>query len=337
MSAVSNFLLRRNDGHDLQIRRVYRHEIEPAMRLILANAVGGENEELIREFLSMAVSRGLNLAAIWAAVDSAEVVRWAALPMPLAGRAMLLMTPPRLRPGVTGAHVTALINGILADAQQGGIRIVQALIENDYRAVQRALLDAGFIDVAELIYLSRQVRTPLAGRLLPERYRIWNYDAMTHSRFSRCIERSYIDSKDCPALSGKRDMEDIIAGHKAAGEFDPRLWMLISDGSDNDVGVLLLNRLQRQEGYELVYVGLVPEARGIGLADAMLRTAFNILIAEGGGTVITACDANNAPARALYYRHGFGYLYSRFALVKELGPPTPPPERTLPEIEFLEE
>ncbi len=327
MSAVSNFLLRRNDGQDLEIRRVHRHEIEPAMRLILA---GSESETAVMEFLAMAVSRGLNLNAIWVAVDSSENVQWAMLPMPLAGRAMLLMTPPRLRPGLSSKHVTELVNGILADARQGGIHMVQALLDSGHRAVQRVLLEAGFSDIAELIYLSRQVRTPLAGRLLPDRYRIWNYNLATHTRFMKCIERTYIDSQDCPDLSGKRDMDDIVAGHKAAGEFDPNLWMLVSDNSENDVGVILLNRLQRREGYELVYIGLAPVARGLGLADAMLRTSYNILAGEGGGTIVTACDANNAPARAMYYRHGFGHLYSRFALVKQLEPLPPAPPRELP-------
>lgn len=317
MSAVSNFLLRRNDGEDLEIRRVLRHEIEPALRLILAGS--GEGDDGLLEFLQMAVARGLDLNAIWVAVDGSERLQWAILPMPLAGRAMLLMTPPRMRPGVGSKHVAALARGILVDAEKAGIRLVQALIDSSHRAVQRILVESGFAEIAELVYLSRQVRTPLAGRLMSEKHRLWNYTPVTHDRFSACIERTYIDSRDCPGLSGRRDMEDIIAGHKAAGEFDPNLWTLVSDQSGADVGVILLNRLARREGYELVYVGLVPEARGAGLADALMRTAFNQLAEEGGGTVITACDASNSPARKLYSRHGFGYLYSRHALVRELG------------------
>ncbi len=321
---MSNFLLRRNDGEDLSIRRVYRHEIESALRLILAKSAGSDADDSVLEFLQMAVHRGLDLNAIWVAVDSAENVQWAALPMPLAGRAMLLMTPPRMRPGVGAKHVSALVESILGDAHKAGVQMIQALVDTEHNAVYRALLEGGFEEIAELIYLTRQIRAPLAGRLVPEKYTLWTYSPATHARFSRCIERSYINSQDCPGLNGKREMEDIIAGHKAAGEFDPDLWTLASDASGEDVGVMLLNRLQNREGYELVYIGLVPEARGSGLADALLRTAFNQLHGEGGSTIVAACDANNAPARKLYYRHGFGYLYTRHALVKELGLPVQP-------------
>lgn len=327
---MSNFLLRRNDGEDLQIRRVQRHEIEPALRLILAGSGAGNDDEPVIEFLAMAVARGLDLKAIWVAVDSAENVQWAALPMPLAGRAMLVMTPPRMRPGIRSQHVVAIVQGVLEDAAKSGVQMVQALVDPSHRAVQRTLIESGFLEIAELIYLARQVRTPLAGRLIPEKYHLWHYNASTHERFRKCIERTYIESQDCPGLSGKRDMEDILAGHKAAGEFDPNLWTLVSDVSETDFGVILLNRLHRREGYELVYIGLTPEARGEGLADALLRMSFNLLAGEGGGTIVTACDANNAPARKLYNRHGFGYLYSRHALVRELGPMRLPGETQRP-------
>ena len=111
-------------------------------------------------------------------------------------------------------------------------------------------------------------------------------------------------------MNGRREIDDIIAGHKAAGEFDPELWMLLSDIHDNDLGVMLLNRLPRREGYELVYIGLTPVGRGKRLADGLMRTAINTLAQEGGGQIITACDAQNAPARKLYHRHGFSHLYA---------------------------
>ena len=317
MSSVSNFLLRRDDGVGLAARPVRRDEVPAALRLILASQATADAAGLA-EFMQMAVWRGLDLTAIWVVADSDDRLHWAVLPMPLAGRAMLLMVPPRLRPSLNSRHVAESIAGALMEARRKGMTIAQVLLDPEHRAVHRALLDSGFEDIAELVYLSRQVRGPINGRIMPDKYRLWRYDQSTHFRFGRCIERTYIDSLDCPRLNGRRDINDIIDGHKAAGEFDPELWMLLSDLDGTDLGVLLLNRLQGRAGYELVYIGLTPEGRGKGLADCLIRTALNALSAEGGGQIVTACDASNAPARKLYHRHGFGQLYARRALVKEL-------------------
>ena len=119
MSAVSNFLLRRNDGLDLTIRPARRHEFEAAVRLILAGLGGLDDEAGVIDFLQTALSRGLDLTAIWVAVEpKAERIQWAVLPMPLAGRAMLLLVPTRLRPGMQARHVSELIAGSLLEAQQ---------------------------------------------------------------------------------------------------------------------------------------------------------------------------------------------------------------------------
>ena len=316
---MSNFLLRRDDGVGLAVRPVRRAEIEPALRLILAGHGSGSDTTAAAEFLQAAQSRGIDLTTIWVVADDLrEKLAWATLPMALAGRTTLLMVPPRLGRGVTAKHVTHAVGGALSQSKRSGAVIAQVMLDPQHQAVQRVLLDAGFEDIAELVYLSREVRNPIRGQILADQYRLQRYDRATHFRFGQCIERTYIDSLDCPRLNGRRAIDDIIDGHKAAGEFDPALWMLLSDLHDVDLGALLLSRLHDRQGYELVYIGLTPEARGKKLADALIRTALNTLANDGGGQLITACDATNAPARKLYHRHGFGQMYARRALVRDL-------------------
>ena len=50
-----------------------------------------------------------------------------------------------------------------------------------------------------------------------------------HALFAETILQTYRDSLDCPGLNGVRQIEDIIAGHKASGEFDPALWFLLCE------------------------------------------------------------------------------------------------------------
>ena len=76
---------------------------------------------------------------------------------------------------------------------------------------------------------------------------------------------SYQQSLDCPLLNGLREIGDVIAGHQASGEFNPRFWFVLSE-RDMPRGVVLLNRVPRTDTAELVYFGLAPAARGAGWA-----------------------------------------------------------------------
>lgn len=324
MPGVSNFLIPGNATADLEIRPVQRAEIETALRLILAGASGVATDQAVVDFLQLSVWRGLDLTAIWVAVDPKGKVVWAVMPVTSPGKSVLLLVPPKLRPGVSDVHVAEICASACIEPRHENYNLAQVIIDPQSKAVIRSLGHGGFEPVAVLMYLAREVRGHIPGRILPDQtLRIWKYDRSVHKRFADTIERSYEGSLDCVALNGKRHIEDVIAGHKGSNEFDPNLWFLISDVHNHDLGAMLLNRLHKREGYELVYIGLVPEARGRGLGDSLLRLAVNALAEEGGGHIVTAVDSANTPAKRLYHRQGFGFMHSRQVMVKTLTPATP--------------
>ena len=143
------------------------------------------------------------------------------------------------------------------------------------------------------------------------------YGPETHALFGRTITETYRQSLDCPRLNGLRDIEDVLAGHKASGEFDPRLWGLLCEG-DVPLGALLLARAAPAGALELVYLGLTPEARGRGLGDVLMRRALAAAAAEGGARLSLAVDSDNAPALKLYYRHGMQRVGAKAALMRRL-------------------
>src|SRR5206468_2654294 len=149
----------------------------------------------------------------------------------------------------------------------------------------------------------------------PEGMERVNYSASTHADFARAILDSYQQSLDCPKLSGLRHIEDIIAGHKATGEFDPTKWFLARDRSSGQgLGVLLLARAPRTDTVELVYLGLAPAARGRGLAKVMMRHALATAAHMGASRFCLAVDAENVPALKLYYAAGMARAGSRVAM-----------------------
>jgi mycothiol synthase len=196
-----------------------------------------------------------------------------------------------------------------------------------------------FEPLAELIYLERAVHR--APQEQPPLGFAWEtYSSSNHDDFARAVTATYAGSLDCPRLNGRRDIEDVLAGHKAAGEFDPKLWFLLrkqgsstrsrqgpstssgqNDDRDSLAGVLLMSRSTRTDAVELVYLGLQPAYRGRRLADAMMRHAFATVAAIGSRRLSLAVDSNNVPALRLYRRHGMTQVCSRLALLRDLRQP----------------
>jgi hypothetical protein len=152
---------------------------------------------------------------------------------------------------------------------------------------------------------------------LPQELHWETYSPQTHGLFAAAIQGSYRQSLDCPGLTGMRDITDVIDGHKTTGEFDPRLWrVLCRDGQP--MGVLLLSRIVGTDALELVYLGLVPEARGHGWGDLMMQEAMSSVMRENRRRLSLAVDKINTPALKLYGRFGLSPLTSKLAMIRDL-------------------
>jgi ribosomal protein S18 acetylase RimI-like enzyme len=117
-------------------------------------------------------------------------------------------------------------------------------------------------------------------------------------------------------------MEDVIAGHKATGLFDPTAWHLLMEQTQPR-GVLILSPAPHNELLELVYLGLSPESRGKGLGDVLMRLALNEVKRLDRSELSLAVDSRNEPALKLYFRHGLRRVGSRLALLRDLRSAAP--------------
>jgi ribosomal protein S18 acetylase RimI-like enzyme len=147
--------------------------------------------------------------------------------------------------------------------------------------------------------------------------RFVSYSSENHALFAEGILRSYRDSLDCPALSGLRDIEDIIAGHRATGEHVPEMWQLIVE-NDQPRGVVLLSRIPSSDAVELVYLGLAVEARGKGLGTVLMQQAMHLIVSDRRRGLTLAVDSQNEPALRLYFRHGMQRIAARVAMILDL-------------------
>jgi ribosomal protein S18 acetylase RimI-like enzyme len=321
MARLSNLIRPRDPGRDppapIECRRASRAEIEKGLRLILANASGPASDEAVLDFLSFAVHRKIDVNAMWVALQNERVV-WALLPLISPGRTMLLLTPGRLFRQTPRQAIRLVAEGICREhAGKGGVVLAQLLVDPHDPSLRDLYLGAGFDSLAELVYLHRNLLHGPDAPELPAGFQLLEYSDATHARFAETIEQSYLGSLDCPALNGRRQVADVINGHKSAGIFDPSMWLLLSEG-ERDRGVLLLSPSVHAGTVELVYLGLVPDARGRGLGDLLMRVALAVVGRREFTELSLAVDANNRPALSLYFRHGMKRMASRYALVRDL-------------------
>jgi ribosomal protein S18 acetylase RimI-like enzyme len=272
----------------------------------------------IIEFLRYATERNINLGEIWLAESDGKLA-WAVLPMVSPGRTALLFTPAEsvlLR--APADELTAHICRTLANRD---IHLAQVLIDPAKTEARNFFAHHGFVEMAELLYLNGHAPRSPKFPVLPPGMRLENYSPQSHHLFAAAITASYQNSLDCPGLMGMRDIEDVIAGHRATGEFEPTLWHALYE-NDIPLGVLLLSRIQSTDSLELVYLGLAPPARGRGLGDLLMQLAMWQVIKENRRRLSCAVDSINIPASKLYYRFGMSRLTSKIAMVRDLRPLT---------------
>lgn len=229
--------------------------------------------------------------------------------------------PPRLVADETPSTAAALLSTALDWLARRGTRLAQALLETDAGADAQELREAGFHHAADLLYLVSQAAA-FPESLPQSSLEFLPLDPRQRQRMARVVERTYEGTLDCPELNGVRQINDVLAGYQSVGVFDPQLWLL-ARAADRDVGCLLIADHPATEQFEIVYMGLVPEARGNGWGVELVRAAQWLAKRAGRKQLVLAVDASNAPAIAAYAAAGLVAFDRRsvFLRVLDEGPP----------------
>jgi ribosomal protein S18 acetylase RimI-like enzyme len=237
-----------------------------------------------------------------------------------AGKTGFLVHSPAAAPGVDFDALAALISHVSRLGLAGGLSMVQELLAPGPSRDIMALTRAGFDLLAELIYMRQELCEAPAPRPLAGATRL-NYGQYGEGELGEVILRTYEDSRDCPRLRGVRRIEDIIAGHKASGIFCPEEWAIYYLRG-KAAGCTLINDSASGEDAELVYFGVVPEFRGIGISRLMLRDGAAQLLCRGKRRLSLAVDARNDFACRLYESEGFKATHRSlaYAIFADRGP-----------------
>jgi ribosomal protein S18 acetylase RimI-like enzyme len=201
------------------------------------------------------------------------------------------------------------------------VDLAQALLDPADQLDRAVYERASFHRLATLSYMERPLNSPRLGAPpepdLPSDVTIEPYEESSRDDLLEALDGSYRDTLDCPGLRGLRRTEDILNGHQSTGRFEAHLWTMLRV-SGRPAGVLLLNPAPPGEKIELVYLGLIPEARGRGLAVRLLRHGLGQIHQRTELTVSLAVDEQNAPAIHLYQKEGFQRVTRRVAMIRSL-------------------
>jgi len=221
------------------------------------------------------------------------------------GRLGVVYVPPEAPDDERFKAMVLLLKALPPMAWARDLCMLQTLLTPDAHRLAEAFSAAGFRFLAELLYLQRRPEDPCpaARREAAECLEFVTYTPARKPLFLKVLEMTYQDSLDCPALAGARRTEDVLESHRAAGVFEPDLWMVAVD-QQQPVGVMLLSGAPDGQSHEVVYMGVVPAARGRGVANALLREAAR-LCRRGSSALTLAVDNGNVPALRLYRRWCF--------------------------------
>jgi len=180
--------------------------------------------------------------------------------------------------------------------------LAQVLVSPDGPANIEVLEAADFQKLADLAYLT--VDQSHFPPIEPESgLKFEPYSENNAERLGKLIKQTYTDSLDCPGLNNVRHPDDVVAGYAAQNGPGEMRWFFVRH-DDRDVGVLILATHSEGDVWELVYMGVVPTARGSGLGQQILRYALWQARVGKAQRLVLAVDELNHVAMQMYRESG---------------------------------
>ena len=305
------------------VRRITSEDSDHAVALhrILGLQVPAPSEtaaEPVTDLLALVERQCLSVELLYGVYRENQLVT-AALGLESPGRAaMVLNSAPADGDGSDSSATVAALRAVLAGADQRSLQLLEILVPPNDTMLTGAVKHAGFHYLTRLLYLRRLGSKPASVTRTPLDLEWVGYGPDRDPLFCEALELSYVQSLDCPELTGTRRTMDVLAGHRATGDHDPALWWVARRGG-RPAGILLLSRISSGETLEIVYLGVAPPERRNGVGNALLSRAVEIVRHTGANGLALAVDCRNAPARRMYARWKFVQTIARDAWIATPG------------------
>ncbi|MCH8881573.1 MAG: GNAT family N-acetyltransferase [Planctomycetes bacterium] len=304
-----------------QIRDLRQEDIKPALHLALPSAAGADHDLPARvdHFLNYLAAQDLEIDWKLGIVTQGRLVG-SALGVVSPGKVAMILISSCMPETALSDAVTQALEVLEQKAQHAGLAILQSLIPPDCADRAQVLGKAGYAFLADMQYLTLKVPQSLPSEPRRLDVVVEDYRSVDEVVFRNTLGRTYEGSLDCPGLNGLRTMEEIVLSHRHTGIHDPRLWLIAKVGAD-PVGVVLLTHVPLQPAMEIVYVGVVPEARGCSYGSYLVRLAIEQAVRTRSEHLMLAVDHLNHYAGKIYASFGFNETDRRHAWIRKLRAP----------------
>lgn len=299
------------------IRPARSDEQRSALELLLVGEPELARQLQLEEWLAECGPDGL-ADGLWIAEAGGKIVG-AFLGLLRAGRSARFWPPQTL----TGDPLLAqrLLRAGIESLVRGGATTARALLRGDRPADRELLLTAGFAHAADLALMFHFLSEPSPSASVGDLDFV-RFEPSLRPRLAALIERTYVDSRDCPAINGAMAIDDVLDEHAAASDGDTSGWHLLMRAGV-DVACLLLASDRAASFTQIAYMGVVPEARRLGIGRQMVQTAKSLARSAGQARLALAVDAANLPALRLYESMDFIAWDRRSLFFRRLTPAEP--------------
>ncbi len=284
-----------------------------ALALVLCDLAPSQRREIVRPLLNVEgeTERGRELLYV---ARRGDEVRGAAWGQRQPGN-IVVFWPPRLAAGENAQTAYPLAEAVVREIDELAYDVAQALLLTPDAETVNVMRFVGFRHLADLLYMACESdRFPLKAPE-PSEIEFEEYRGTQRGRLMLLVDHTYEGTLDCTALNGARDIQDVINGYQATGVYRPQNWHFVR-AQGRDVGVLLLADHPQSRQLELMYMGLVPEARGRGWGRQIARYAQWLGRGAHVERILVAVDATNTPAEATYRSTGFEIWERRSAYLR---------------------
>lgn len=217
--------------------------------------------------------------------------------------------PPRIVADEPASTALRLLEAACDRLAQHKVRIAQVQLPTDAGGDDTVLREVGFDHLTDLLYLVAAedkfpTQSPQSSLAFQSSLEFEPYSIDNHDRLTRIVDATYEQTRDCPQLDGVRQIEDVLAGYRATGTFDPSRWLIVRHAHE-DIGCLLLSDHPEHGNWELVYMGVAARHRGHGWGIDIARHAQWLTRCACRRRLVLAVDAENDPGIAMYASVGF--------------------------------
>jgi mycothiol synthase len=279
-----------------------QEEMAAMLRLLFQHLNEEDRETRVANGLKMLRDKELNASG--ALVARAEGRLQGALFCQAVAGASGLLWPPQTQPEKNHPIEDQLIEHACQMLANQGAKLVQSLLIEEEQFLAASLERNGFTHITQLWYMRHDLQIFADLFREPDQLEYQTYISCDKNQFHGALLRTYEATQDCPEVNGVREIEEVIAGHKSQGRHDPETWWL-AGGRGQPIGVLLLAEMPDMKTWELLYLGVVPEARGQGFGRELVRKALWEARRLEAPQLTLSVDARNQVALKLYQNAGF--------------------------------